>query len=278
MWATQDPPGIRMTPRISIITPSFQQARFLPWTIESVLSQGYGNLEYLIADGGSTDGSTALIESIADRLSWWCSEPDKGQSHAINKAIAASTGDVIGWVNSDDMLLPGCLHAVAHAFQDPRIEAICGWGVMMSESGHVLRRWVFPQPTRGSLLRTSVLFQPAVFWRRSVVDRIGPLDESLALCMDQEYFARMANRGILPILLPRFLAAYRRHGSTKTHTESRRGGLESRHVSELYCTQEAIPQRRLTDAALRFFWHKATIMLPPYARGTSVHRVCSMGD
>jgi glycosyltransferase involved in cell wall biosynthesis len=260
-----------MALKITVITPSYQQARFLPWSMRSVLKQGYEDTEYIVVDGGSTDGSREIIEGMSGRLAWWRSERDGGQAHAINKGIRASTGDVIGWVNSDDMLLPGSLQAVARAFDDPGIDAICGWGVMMSEPGRVLRRWAFPQPTAELLCQSSILFQPSVFWRRSVIDRIGLLDESYSLCLDQEYFARMAANGIVPRLVPRFLAAYRRHPATKTGLDPARGAREARTIALKYGRTASRPRTQFRTIAVRFFWHKLAIGLPPFARGTRIH-------
>jgi glycosyltransferase involved in cell wall biosynthesis len=100
-------PATAELPRISLVTPSFNQAEFLEATLRSVLDQGYPNLEYIVVDGGSTDGSTAILERYADRLAWWVSEPDRGHGHALNKGFARATGEILGWINSDDLLLPG---------------------------------------------------------------------------------------------------------------------------------------------------------------------------
>ena len=104
-----------MLPRITLITPSFRQAAFLEECLRSVHDQGYPNLEHMVVDGGSTDGSAAIIESYAAKLAWWCSERDRGQSHALNKGLARATGEVFGWINSDDLLLPGSLQRVGEA-------------------------------------------------------------------------------------------------------------------------------------------------------------------
>ena len=260
-------------PRISIVTPSFQQARFLPWTLRSVLGQNYDDLEYIVVDGGSTDGSLQIIQSHAEHLAWWCSERDGGQTQALNKGFRRCTGDIVGYLNSDDMLLPGCLRMVAHAFEDPSVQAICGWGLMMSEEGLVRRRWVFPEPTASILRSRSVLMQPSVFWRRHVFDRIGLFDESFRLCMDQEFFARMAGSGIVPRLVRRFLSAYRKHANTKTNLG---GGLGEQEFRRIVCEQSPSGQDarwRIRSSVLRVVLHKATAFVPPYARGTDIHRL-----
>jgi glycosyltransferase involved in cell wall biosynthesis len=258
-------------PKITLVTPSYQQAHYLPWTLRSVIDQDYPDLEYLVCDGGSTDGSVEVIRSSERHLAWWCSERDGGQAHAINKGFRRATGDIVGWLNSDDMLLPGCLRSVAHAFMDPSIDAICGWGVMMSAEGRVRRRWVFGQPSADRLRFRSILFQPSVFWRRSVMDRIGLLDESFRFCMDQDFFTRMAEHGIVPRLLPRFLAAYRSHPLTKTSTLADVCADESARISGRRGSDARAVSESVSSRACRLFWHKLMIGLPPYRRGLDIH-------
>jgi glycosyltransferase involved in cell wall biosynthesis len=257
--------------RISIVSPSFQQSQYLPWTIRSVLSQGYPDLEYIICDGGSTDGSVEVIQSFEPQLTWWCTERDGGQTQAINKGFRRATGDIVSWLNSDDMLLPGCLQQVAKAFANPKIEVICGWGVMMSAQGQVRRRWVFGQPSAGRLRSRSILFQPSVFWRRSLFNRIGYLDESFRFCMDQDYFTRMAEHGVVPRLVPRFLSAYRQHCETKTSLLAAVGAEESQRITRRQNPSAPLEPETLQSKALRFFWHKLAIWSPPYRRGLDVH-------
>lgn len=261
----------RAWPRISIVTPSFQQARFLPWTIRSVLGQAYSNLEYFVVDGGSTDGSLETIRAYEQKLSWWCSEPDGGQADAINKGFRRASGDIVGWINSDDMLLPGCLLKVSEAFRDPSTQAICGWGVMMSEAGRVRRRWILGQPTASQLRAHSVLFQPSVFWRRSVFEKVGFLDESFSLCMDQDFFARMGEAGVIPTLVPKFLSAYRKHEQTKTSRGVVAAQHESVRIKARFVTPQTVAQYPPSWIVQRFFWHKLTLLMPPYRRGLDVH-------
>src|SRR5688572_19422484 len=121
-------------PRISFVTPSFNQAKFLEQTIRSVLDQNYPNLDYAVVDGGSTDGSVDIIKKYEHRLSWWVSEKDRGQSHALNKGFSKASGDVFGFINSDDYLYPGSLDAVARAWNDGA-EWIMGWVMMLEVDG-----------------------------------------------------------------------------------------------------------------------------------------------
>ena len=190
-------------PRITVITPSFNQANFLEMTIRSVLLQGYGNLEYIIIDGGSTDGSREIIAHYDRWLSWWESGPDRGQCHAINKGLERATGEIVCWLNSDDYFTPGTLEIVGRALA-------AGTG-QLAIAGHVLK--VTAESTGPSDLAQPVLLagrfegrrrlleiwkpyemhQAAIFWRRELTERIGLLDEDLELVMDFDYWVRMAS-------------------------------------------------------------------------------------
>jgi glycosyltransferase involved in cell wall biosynthesis len=207
-------PGGRL-PSLTVVTPVLNQARWLEQAVESVLSQGYPALEYVVVDGGSTDGTLDVVRRHAARITSWVSEQDGGQVDAIEKGFARSSGEVLGWLNADDVLLPGALHRVGEAFLDPSVEAVCGWSVVIDADGRRVGTQVYPQPTRDVLLRRPRLPQETVYWRRSVRDRIGPLDPTLHLCFDRDYWLRMAEAGVVPRRIPRFLAAYRRHDGQK---------------------------------------------------------------
>ncbi|MCK5114245.1 MAG: glycosyltransferase [Phycisphaerae bacterium] len=213
-------------PKITIVTPSFQQGQFLEATMLSVLNQPCPSLEYMVIDGGSTDGSAEIIRRHADKLAYWCSESDEGQTAAINKGLRRATGDIVGWVNSDDVLLEGALAKVTAAFEDPTVQAVCGWVVSIDENGTAISRRVYPQPTRDVLLCRSLLPQPAVFWRRELFQQVGFLDESFHICMDLDFWVRLVGYGVVPKLIPSFLAGFRRHSEQKTDARSEKWQTE----------------------------------------------------
>ena len=210
-------------PRITIITPSFGQASFLEETLRSVIDQGYPELEYLVVDGGSTDGSVEIIQRHAAQLAWWVSEPDRGQSHAINKALARATGDIIGWINSDDLLLPGALHHVAERFTSTGALCLCG-PIHMFQGD---REWTYPaayaqRESLHAVLGRDDFNQPGTFFHRDALARMGPLDERLHFAMDKEWFIRFlllhGTRRIAVTGQP--LARYRHHADTKTSAQA----------------------------------------------------------
>jgi glycosyltransferase involved in cell wall biosynthesis len=216
-------------PRITVVTPSLNQARWLPEAIASVRDQGYPDLEHLVVDGGSTDGSLEVLRASPSALRW-TSGPDAGQAAALNRGFSTATGEVLGWLNADDLLLPGALARIGRAFEDPAVEAVCGWSLVVDEEGRRVGAQVHPQPTRETLLLRPRLAQETVYWRRSVLERVGPLDESLHLCLDRDYWLRMAEAGVVPRLLRRFLAAYRVHGAQKGATRRDEARAEEERI------------------------------------------------
>lgn len=204
--------------KLTIVTPSYNQAAYLGETIASVRGQEGVDLEYFVVDGGSTDGSLAIIEKNAADIDWWVSEKDHGQSHAINKGLQRASGDVIGWINSDDRYLPGALETVADAFhQHPNIDLFY-FDVRNfdTQSSRIYEHKANYAP-REFFTRTC-LHQPGVFWRRSLMERVGWLNESLHFVMDFDYWTRMAlngtfqqHRGVI--------AEFRLHDSAKTHDD-----------------------------------------------------------
>lgn len=209
-------------PKITVITPSYNQARYLDRTIRSVLEQGYPNLEYIIIDGGSTDGSVEIIRSYAERLTWWVSEPDKGQANAINKGLQRATGDWIAWQNSDDVYYPGAFHELAAAAaKHPEAGMIIGDMMLIDENDHPLRDIRYVKPSYKALLAEGMLLaNQATFWRRELQDELGLLDESYHYSFDYEWFIRLAKKAEAHHV-GRIWGGFRLHGEAKTSLNAR---------------------------------------------------------
>jgi glycosyltransferase involved in cell wall biosynthesis len=180
-------------PKISIVTPSYNQAQFIEETIRSVLLQGYPNLEYIIIDGGSTDGSVEIIKKYEPWLTCWVSEPDRGQSHAINKGFKRSTGDIIAWINSDDYYTKEALKQAALGMDNyPKAGLIHGDGFYCSEDGKIIGRQVEKQVDLARLLWYRPLVQPSIFFKRKSLEAVGELREDLYYRMDFDISIRTA--------------------------------------------------------------------------------------
>lgn len=215
------PAGARL--RFSIVTPSYNQAAFIERTIDSVLAQtGDFELDYRVIDGGSTDGTVDILKRYGPRLAW-VSERDNGQIDAINKGLRAAGGDVVGWVNSDDLLLPGALARVAAAFTaHPEVEWVHGRCRIIDEHDRTIRRWVSlykhyrcRHHSFDNLLTENYVSQMTAFWRRRVHDEIGYLDPAFDLAFDYDLFLRLAERGA-PIYLDDEIACFRMYQVSKS--------------------------------------------------------------
>ena len=220
-------------PRISIVTPSFNQAEFLERTLRSVLDQEYPNLEYIIIDGGSTDGSVDIIRRYENRLAFWVSEADSGQTSAINKGLRRATGEWVAWQNSDDIYYPGVFHDLAAAVsQHPKAELIIGDMMLIDEQDHSLRDIRYVRPCyRGLLAEGMVLTNQAAFWRRSLHEKIGLLNEEYHYAFDYEWFLRLVQHA-QAAHVDRIWGGYRLHGHTKTSLLGERFQEERRRILE----------------------------------------------
>lgn len=205
-------------PKISIITPSFQQGEFIEDTILSVLHQNYPNLEFIIVDGGSTDQTISILKKYSDKLTWWISEKDQGQSDAINKGLEKATGQIVNWLCSDDMLMPNALFHIAQEFQNPKTNIICGWSRQFSKEKDYGLACTTLYKSFPELLFISHICQPATWYRMETLKKLTPVNIGLHYAMDSElwlqYLLTNAQNGIQEI--PAVLTAYRYHDSSKT--------------------------------------------------------------
>lgn len=211
-------------PRISVITPSYNQAQYLEETIWSILLQEYPNLEYIIIDGESSDMSVDIIRKYEPYLHYWVSEKDNGQSQAINKGFKRATGDIIAWINSDDLYLPGTLAAVADFFRNnPHVSVAYGETLIVDDQSNTL--WSYGRGTPGGYIGLDdwVTFwwkecpagQQGIFFRRELLNKVGYLDEQMHYCFDYDYWLRIAESEKF-YYLPKVLAKFRIHSDSKT--------------------------------------------------------------
>jgi glycosyltransferase involved in cell wall biosynthesis len=186
-------------PLVSIVTPSFNQASFLEETMRSVLEQDYPNIEYIVVDGGSTDGSVEIIRRYADRLAWWISEADRGQTDAINKGFTQANGEIFAWLNSDDIYLPGAIRqAVSYLENHPEAGMVYGDADLIDEQGNLIGKFPARQTSYRRLRRGYVhIPQQAAFFRASLWRQVGPLDPTFYFAMDYDLWVRLARRAPL---------------------------------------------------------------------------------
>ena len=203
-------------PKLTIVTPSFNQGRFLEETILSVLNQDYPNLEYIIIDGGSTDNSVDIIRKYEDRLAYWVSEKDRGQSHALNKGLEISTGEIIGWINSDDIYMPWTFRtAVKTLITRPELSLIWGSRILINEDTNVVGFSMASEYIPETM--HFCINSETAFWTRDTLESVGLADESYQFAMDLEYFGRIAkSRKVGPI--PSFQGCFRCYPQNKSST------------------------------------------------------------
>jgi glycosyltransferase involved in cell wall biosynthesis len=224
-------------PLVTVVTPSFNQARFIKATIESVLSQDYPNIEYIIMDGGSTDGTSAVVAPYTDRLKF-ISERDRGQGDAINKGFQMASGSIVAYLNSDDLFLPGAVGAAVAALQqNPEFGAVFGEGYRIDALGNVIARFeVTEEYNLWKLVNVSdYILQQTVFWRRSVFDTIGFFDLDLHYGLDWEILMRTGKRYVMGYI-PQFMGCLREYPEAKT---SAGGAQRFREIARILRAQSS---------------------------------------
>lgn len=219
-------------PKISVITPSFNQVEYLERTIISIINQNYPNLEYIIIDGGSTDGSLELIKKYEDSIEWWVSEPDSGQANAINKGLRHATGEWVCWQNSDDVFYPGVFHALARAAKRrPNAQLIMGDMVLIDKYDNAIREIRYVKPSYGGLLAEGmVIANQSTFWRRDIHNLIGFLSEDLHFSFDYEWFLRLTKNIRHSVHVRQIWGGLRLHAETKTSLNAHRFAEENHNI------------------------------------------------
>jgi carbamoyltransferase len=212
------PPPLGVPAKISIVTPSLNQGKYIERTIRSVVEQDYPDFEYIVQDGQSSDGTLEVLETYSDSLAHWESSKDGGQAHAINMGFRHATGDIMAYLNSDDFLLPGTLAYVAQYFADhPEADVVYSHRVIVDEHDKEIGRWIMPPHDGAVLSWVDYLPQETLFWRRRIWNKVGgEIDESFQFAMDWDLILRFRDAGAKFVRLPRFLAAFRVHPLQKT--------------------------------------------------------------
>jgi glycosyltransferase involved in cell wall biosynthesis len=203
-------------PRISIVTPSYNHGDYIAWTVRSVLLQRYSNLEYIVMDGGSTDATRQVIAPYYPYLAHFVSETDRGQADALARGFERSTGDIMGYLNSDDMLAPDALHFVADYFEThPDVDAIYSHRCLVDACNKVKGYWILPPHNCYLIRRYDLIPQETCFWRRRLFERAGNIDASYRFAMDYDLFVRFMKHGTMA-RVNRVLGVFRVHEESKT--------------------------------------------------------------
>lgn len=231
---------MRPKPLVSIITPSFNQAKYLEKTITSVIQQDYPYIEYLVVDGDSTDGSQAIIKKHERQINWWISEPDQGQAEAINKGLSRASGDIVAWLNSDDFYLPGAIKKVLDVFrQHPDSVFIYGDVLAVNAAGEQLNHMRYQQWGLVDLMKFNIIGQSSVFINRAAIHQTGLLDLSFHFLLDHQLWLRLAQKG--PILyLPELLSGAHFHPQSKNVARAGEFGQEAYQIVEWMQTNPAL--------------------------------------
>jgi glycosyltransferase involved in cell wall biosynthesis len=208
-------------PTIAVVTPSYQQSKFIERTIRSVVGQRYPALEYVVQDGGSTDGTVEILRRFDAAITTWTSEKDGGQADAINRGFSQTSGEIMAWLNSDDMMLPGALAYVARYFAEhPEVDVVYGDRVLVDENDGKIGAWILPSHDDAVLALEDFVPQETVFWRRRVWEAVDrQVDPTFRYALDWDLLLRFREVGANIVHLSRFLGAFRVHDGQKTTVE-----------------------------------------------------------
>lgn len=256
-------------PSISMAMPTLNQGVFIERALRSITDQRYPHLEIVVQDGGSTDGTLEVLDRWRDRVTAVASEPDDGQADAINRAFTRTSGEIMGWLNSDDALLPGALaHVGAFFAQHPEVDAVYGWRIVIDDADRHVGRWTVPANTHDYLPWADYVPQETLFWRRELWERVGGrLDAELSFALDWDLLLRFREAGAAFACLPVYLGAFRLHSDSKTV-----GLLDYVGQADMTRLRERHHGRALPH------WEVTRALLPLYARAWVVRaRVTARG-
>ena len=243
---------------VSIVTPSFQQARYLEQTMRSVLEQDYPHIEYLVIDGASKDGSVDIIQKYESQLAYWVSEKDSGQAEAINKGISRATGEIVAWINSDDYYLPGVVSSAVKVFEEnPDVVLIYGDMLAVDENGQTTNVMKYGQFSLADLLCFQIIGQPSVFFRRDALQQAGLLDTTFHFLLDHHLWIRIAQHGKI-LHVPQTWSAARYHAEAKNRAKAAEFGHDAFRILDWAKKQPGLTaavssvERRARASANRF--------------------------
>jgi glycosyltransferase involved in cell wall biosynthesis len=245
---------------ISIITPSYNQSRYIERTIQSVLAQGVADLEYFVIDGGSQDETLSILNRYSNQLKW-CSEKDYGQADAVNKGLKLARGEIIGWLNSDDIYYPDTIKKIEQYFAiHPEVDVVYGDAYHIDQYDQIIEKYPTEEWSLDRFKKTCFISQPTVFWRRRVLEQYGYLNTSLHFCLDYEYWLRLALSGVRFGYLKTILAGSRLYPETKTKSAPLQAQLEA--LSMLRAQLGYVPREWLLTYAITVIKTKTSLRYP----------------
>lgn len=279
-WLPAAMPDGSRWPCISLVTPSLNQGQFLEETIRSVLLQGYPDLEYIIIDGGSFDSSLKIIDKYKKWITYWVSEPDNGQSNAINKGLSRGSGDIFAYINSDDYYEPGAFEIIAPFFTAGRdIPLLAGECVILSKKNKQVFKPYWPKNLI-QLIYGSSLPQPATFWTKRIYELVGGFNENLHYCFDAEFFLKIGIQDIMPAMIRKKLAYFRYHETNKSNTQ-RFGFCEDaifmvKKYGSLFKLTQMEQRKKISELDVIFRYYKVIDILKKKGRGMALIELVKM--